>query len=147
MRQAGFKPAVSGPAGAFSRMPVKKVSASHPSEYRMADFARFAIAAECAPGWPKGSFHRAYGGNAQDANQLALDNRPKSAGGPERTASHSSLAQGNARLQRQLWRSPGAALTGVKAGSPRRTMDGATKPTSPKRQRGLSPAVAGTSGW
>ncbi|MBI4498200.1 MAG: hypothetical protein HY689_09905 [Chloroflexi bacterium] len=40
---------------------------------RMADFALWVTAAESALGWPRGSFLRAYAGNREGANDLALD--------------------------------------------------------------------------
>jgi len=40
---------------------------------RMADFARWATAAETALGWPKGTVMAAYGGNQESANELALE--------------------------------------------------------------------------
>jgi hypothetical protein len=43
---------------------------------RMADFAEWATAAEPALGWAAGSFLRAYAGNREEANDLALDASP-----------------------------------------------------------------------
>ncbi len=40
---------------------------------RMADFARWVVAAEPALGWPAGSFLRAYAGNRDAIHELALD--------------------------------------------------------------------------
>ncbi|MEX0267803.1 hypothetical protein AB3R30_01550 [Leptolyngbyaceae cyanobacterium UHCC 1019] len=46
------------------------------SPTRLADFTRFAIAAEEALGFPKGSFLKAYQGNQQDAHQIAIEASP-----------------------------------------------------------------------
>jgi hypothetical protein len=43
---------------------------------RMADFAKFAIAAESALGLPEGSFVRVYGGNRQEAHETVVDSSP-----------------------------------------------------------------------
>lgn len=43
---------------------------------RMADFARWATAAESALGWPSGDFLAAYTENREQANSLTLDNSP-----------------------------------------------------------------------
>ncbi len=43
---------------------------------RMADFALWAVAAERALGWQRGTFLRAYVGNRKDANSLALEASP-----------------------------------------------------------------------
>jgi hypothetical protein len=43
---------------------------------RMADFARWAAAAEPALAWEPGSFLRSYAGNQEDANELALEASP-----------------------------------------------------------------------
>jgi hypothetical protein len=47
-----------------------------PSLPRMADFAVWATAAEGALNWPAGSFLRAYTGNQDEANELALEASP-----------------------------------------------------------------------
>ena len=43
---------------------------------RMADFALWASAAETAFGWDEGTFYRAYQGNRESANEVALEASP-----------------------------------------------------------------------
>lgn len=56
---------------------LKQIPSTRPRHLpRMADFVRFAIAAETALDLPKGSFLKAYQENCQDSHQIALEASP-----------------------------------------------------------------------
>jgi hypothetical protein len=59
----------SGVSAALRHLPDVKLTPSP----RMADFARWAVAAETGLGLPEGSFLRAYRGNRAEANEVALE--------------------------------------------------------------------------
>ena len=58
--------AVSGALGQLDRVKLERAP-------RMADFARWVVAAEPALGWPTGSFLKAYTGNRDAIHEIALD--------------------------------------------------------------------------
>lgn len=68
-RPAIFGALLDGVATAIQRLPMTKLN----SLPRMADFATWVTAAECSFGWESGTFLKAYQGNKDSANDIALD--------------------------------------------------------------------------
>lgn len=72
-----LKPGVLGALLDALSQTLKALPSTQPDQLpRMADFVRFAIAAEPALGLPAGSFSKAYLGNQQEAHETALDASP-----------------------------------------------------------------------
>src|SRR6185312_15987157 len=67
-----FGALLSAAAGALTELPTVKLARLP----RMADFAKWATAAEPALGWAQGAFMVAYNRNREAANELALEASP-----------------------------------------------------------------------